>query len=159
MSPALFKSSTGMPRSLRRLALASELETAPSSRPLMAARASMKWLTVDPVPTPTMETSFTYSMAASAAFFFLSSALIAGPLDGLVSLHETVDFDAGLGAKGSPHAASGWTGCPPWATSEAGQRSDVGASAAYTLVREHCESPSNAARGQRVPASGRPTKK
>jgi len=34
--------------------LATELDTAPAMRPRSAARPSMKKLTVDPVPTPTM---------------------------------------------------------------------------------------------------------
>jgi hypothetical protein len=35
------------------LVLATELDTAPAMRSLIVASASMKWLTVEPVPTPT----------------------------------------------------------------------------------------------------------
>lgn len=45
---------TSMPCAASRRELASELETAPTMRSRMPASASMKWLTVEPVPTPTM---------------------------------------------------------------------------------------------------------
>ena len=46
-------SSTAMPWSRSRWLLRSLLDTAPAMRSLMPASASMKWLTVEPVPTPT----------------------------------------------------------------------------------------------------------
>src|SRR6184192_189773 len=52
-----------MRASRSRLALASELATAP-----------MKKFTVEPVPTPTIMSSFTYLSAASAAAFFCALA-------------------------------------------------------------------------------------
>ena len=48
------RSNTSMPCAASRRELASELETAPTMRSRMPASASMKWLTVEPVPTPTM---------------------------------------------------------------------------------------------------------
>ena len=47
-------SSTGMPCCFRRSVLCTELDTAPATRTGMRASASMNWLTVEPVPTPTM---------------------------------------------------------------------------------------------------------
>ena len=44
--------------------LATELETAPLICPFMLARASMKWFTVEPVPTPTISPGSTYCSAA-----------------------------------------------------------------------------------------------
>src|SRR5438128_3317888 len=63
-----------MRASRSRLALASELATAPLMRPRIAASASMKKFTVEPVPTPTIMSSFTYLTAASAAAFFCALA-------------------------------------------------------------------------------------
>src|SRR5690606_27635223 len=51
----------------KRAVLCSELETAPAMRCLTRASASMKKATVEPVPTPTMLPSSTYSMAFSPA--------------------------------------------------------------------------------------------
>src|SRR5438046_1370015 len=65
-----------MRASRSRLALASELATAPLMRPRIAASASMKKFTVEPVPTPTIMSSLTYSSAASAAAFFCALASI-----------------------------------------------------------------------------------
>src|ERR1700694_3757195 len=65
-----------MRASLKRFALASELATAPLMRALIVASASMKKFTVEPVPTPTIMSSFTYCSAASAAAFFCAFASI-----------------------------------------------------------------------------------
>jgi hypothetical protein len=42
-----------MPCARSRSVLATELDTAPAMRPCIVASASMKWFTVEPVPTPT----------------------------------------------------------------------------------------------------------
>src|SRR5258708_37940337 len=63
--------------SRRRLALASELATAPLMRARFDPRASMKKFTVEPVPTPTIMSSSTYFSAASAAAFFCALASMA----------------------------------------------------------------------------------
>jgi hypothetical protein len=55
---------------------ASELETAPAMRERIAARAVMKWLTVEPVPTPTTIPSFRKSSAACATRFLRSSGFM-----------------------------------------------------------------------------------
>ncbi len=62
-----------MPASRRRFALASELDTVPAMRALRAARAAMKWFTVEPVPTPTIMSSSTKARAASAQSFLRAS--------------------------------------------------------------------------------------
>ena len=62
-----------MPCDSRRRVLATELDTAPAICPRREARASMKKLTVDPVPTPTMPPAPTSSRAASAARCLLES--------------------------------------------------------------------------------------
>src|SRR3982751_1065499 len=54
-----------MPWPLSSFVLCSELDTAPSMRDFMRASASMKKATVEPVPTPTMAPSCTYSAALS----------------------------------------------------------------------------------------------
>ncbi len=64
-----------MPTAARRVDDATELETAPFMRPANGASASMKWLTVDPVPTPRTARSGMKGSAARAAIRFLSSAL------------------------------------------------------------------------------------
>src|SRR5688500_19761304 len=63
-----------MPASFSSRALASDDETAPAMRWRRSFSAAMKWLTVEPVPTPTFIPSSTYSRAASAAAFFFESA-------------------------------------------------------------------------------------
>src|SRR4249919_775705 len=54
-----------MPCALSNFVLFSELETVPSIRDFIRASASMKKATVEPVPTPTMLPSSTYSAALS----------------------------------------------------------------------------------------------
>ena len=71
-----FRSSTSMPWARSRAVLASELETAPAMRFLSGASASMKKLTVEPVPTPITSPSRTNSIAASAARCFCRSWVI-----------------------------------------------------------------------------------
>src|SRR5690606_20092575 len=75
--PALLRSTTSMPWPRRRALLCSELDTAPSIRCRMRARASMKYATVEPVPTPTSIPSSTNSMAFSAASL-LASVMVFG---------------------------------------------------------------------------------
>src|SRR5450631_1601873 len=53
-SPALLRSMTRMPCCWSRAVLCSELDTAASMRSRTAPSASMKWATVEPVPTPMM---------------------------------------------------------------------------------------------------------
>src|SRR5690606_6853072 len=65
--PVSLRSRTSMPCPRRRRVLCSELETAPAMRCRIRASASMKKATVEPVPTPTMLPSSTYSMAFSPA--------------------------------------------------------------------------------------------
>src|SRR3990172_301772 len=65
-----------MPWALRRSALACELATAPSIRPLIFASSSMKQFAVEPVPTPTMASSTTYLIASRATACFSSSWVI-----------------------------------------------------------------------------------
>src|SRR5688500_20323377 len=65
-----------MPASWRRRVLASDEETAPAMRWRRSFNAAMKWLTVDPVPTPTVIPSSKYSRAACAAAFFFEAASI-----------------------------------------------------------------------------------
>src|SRR6185369_13893519 len=67
-----------MPWLFRRSAVATELATAPLIRCLIFASSSMKWFAVEPVPTPTIASSSTYSIAARAAACFCSSCVIAG---------------------------------------------------------------------------------
>ena len=55
---------------LSRFSVATELDTAPSIRPLFLASSSMKKLTVLPVPTPITALLFICSIAAFAAFLF-----------------------------------------------------------------------------------------
>src|SRR5690606_540822 len=69
-----------MPCPRKRAVLCSELETAPAMRCLTRASASMKKATVEPVPTPTMLPSSTYSMAFSPARRLASD--ISGLLEG-----------------------------------------------------------------------------
>ena len=64
---------TGMPASRSRFALASELDTVPEIRDRRAASATMKWFTVEPVPTPTIMSSSTKARAASAQSFLRAS--------------------------------------------------------------------------------------
>src|SRR6185312_12729044 len=64
-----------MPRAWSSFVDASELETAPSMRCLIFSSASMKYATVDPVPTPTTPSS-TWAIAASAAARFWASWVI-----------------------------------------------------------------------------------
>ena len=59
ISPVALRSRTSMPSFRRRWVLASLLETAPATRSRSAASASMKKLTVEPVPTPMTEPSCT----------------------------------------------------------------------------------------------------
>ncbi len=54
-----FRSNTGMPSSLRRPAVASELATAPLMRCLILPSSVMKKLAVEPLPTPTTQSSGT----------------------------------------------------------------------------------------------------
>src|SRR5687768_17327170 len=70
MSPASFRSRTGMPAALRRSVEPLELETAPAMRSLLAASSSMRKFTVDPVPTPSTSPGTTNSSAARAAACF-----------------------------------------------------------------------------------------
>src|SRR5258708_27317884 len=65
-----------MLRLSRRLALASELATVVLMRARYAPSASMKKLTVEPVPTPMVASSSTYLSAACAAAFFCASWLM-----------------------------------------------------------------------------------
>src|SRR5258708_12655964 len=65
-----------MVRLSRRLALASELATVVLMRARYAPSASMKKLTVEPVPTPMVASSSTYLSAACAAAFFCASWLM-----------------------------------------------------------------------------------
>ena len=58
--PAALRSITSMPCDFRRAVLCSELDTAPWMRSFHAANASMKYATVEPVPTPTIMLSSTY---------------------------------------------------------------------------------------------------
>src|SRR5512135_1697511 len=81
-----------MPCFFRRSALASDAATAPSMRPLIAARASMNRLTVEPEPTPTTASSTTYLRAASATCFLSSSWVISPGL--LLPLRRQVGADA-----------------------------------------------------------------
>ena len=60
-----------MPAAFSRAALASELDTAASMRPLILASSSMKKLAVEPVPTPMTASGGTCAMAARAAARFM----------------------------------------------------------------------------------------
>src|SRR3989338_2383312 len=75
-SPASFSDNTSMPCPRKRFAEASELATAPRILCLILANSSMKKLAVEPVPTPTMLSNGTYSIAACATARFKSSWLI-----------------------------------------------------------------------------------
>ena len=69
-----------MPWAASRRVEASELETAPAMRSGLAASASMKKFTVDPVPTPITVPPRTCSIAASVARYFPLSWLIVVPV-------------------------------------------------------------------------------
>src|SRR5438105_122941 len=66
-----------MPCLVRRSELLSELDTAPATRTGIFASASMKWFTVEPVPTPTMLPGWTYVIAAWPTRALSSSWVIA----------------------------------------------------------------------------------
>src|SRR5688500_12898544 len=65
-----------MPCARSRSVLLSELDTAPAMRLRAPASASMKWLTVEPVPTPTRAPSGTWSSAARPTSAFSSSCVM-----------------------------------------------------------------------------------
>ena len=69
-------SSTRMPCARSRSLLFSELDTAPAMRPDIVANASMKWFTVEPVPTPTTAPAGTCSSAARPTSALSSSWVI-----------------------------------------------------------------------------------
>ena len=70
-----------MPKAFSRRVEASELETAPLIWSFMLANASMKWFTVEPVPTPTNFTGhhvFQGSLAHQGFEFFLRHRVRSG---------------------------------------------------------------------------------
>ena len=71
-------SSTGMPWARRRSLLFSLLDTAPAISPRRLASASMKQLTVEPVPTPTTLPGTTWASAAWPTSTFNSSWVMEG---------------------------------------------------------------------------------
>src|SRR5262245_37155374 len=75
-SPVSFNSRTRMPAACRRLVVAFELETAAATRRLSRESASMKRLTVEPVPTPIVVSGSMSCAAASATLRFASSWLM-----------------------------------------------------------------------------------
>ena len=72
-------SSTRMPWPCRRTVLALLLDTAPAMPSRSVASASMKWFTVDPVPTPMMLPGSTCVSAAWATMAFISSWVMTCP--------------------------------------------------------------------------------
>ncbi len=71
-----------MPILRRRALLASLLDTAPAMRSRIVASASMKQLTVEPLPTPITAPGTTYASAACPTITFSSSCVIADPASG-----------------------------------------------------------------------------
>src|SRR5262245_14583648 len=98
-------SSTRMPCARSRSLLFSELDTAPAIDVRCDANASMKWFTVEPVPTPTTVPGTTYSSAARPTSAFSSSWVIdgacetRGPIMSLVPYALTRPFLFGLDAE------------------------------------------------------------
>src|SRR6185312_8881506 len=74
-APTELRSTTSMPAAARRAPVASELATALSPSGLPAS-ASIRQLTVEPVPIPIVALRGSWPRAAAAARLFFSSALI-----------------------------------------------------------------------------------